>query len=130
MARELFEYHGAFYTMAELCRMTNLHRDTIRRRLEWGWSIERIFNAAFDQPECQAEIGKRVPIIFREDVPVVSWMQPTIGRKYYATVCGSSRQSQLSKVFYVIELENGKKLVTYPGEFEFVKEPDGGSAEG
>lgn len=121
----IYIYNGAEYTLGELSRMTNLHRDTIRRRLELGLTIEEALElpAGAQLPHLSKDdIGKKVPIVFRHLVPVYDFMQPKIGKKYMATICGSTKKSTLCKIFYVIELESGKKLVTYPGEFEFIEE--------
>lgn len=124
MSAELYEHQGVSYTLTELCRISHLHRDTIRRRLNLGLPLEQVigFSGSQHLPRLDvSDIGKKVPVVFHNSVPVYEWMQPTLERQYVATICGSNRNSKLTKVFYIIELENGKKLVTYPGEFEFIE---------
>ena len=121
----LYEYHGISYTLNELARMSHIHRDTILRRLDWGMTVEE----ALDQPNSRSlpmlsrsDIGKHVPIVFNTFVPVKQEMQPILGKQYIAKICGSPHDSQQCRVFYLVELENGKPLITYPGEFDIVGE--------
>lgn len=118
---ELYKYHGVEYSMTDLTRISHLHRDTILRRLEQGWSLEMALElpAGRGLPNIRScDIGKKVPIVFTAELPVFDEMQPILGKQYIATVCGTKSKSAISRVFYMIELDNGKKLITYPGEFE------------
>ena len=124
MIKQTYEYHGNFYTITDLARISNLHRDTIIHRLEQGWSVETAIETPArerKQTVKNEDIGKTVPIVFKSHLPVYESMQPVLGKQYFATVCGTLKESQVCRVFYVVELENGKKLITYPGEFEEIK---------
>lgn len=125
--KELYEYHGAEYSITRLSKMAHLHRDTIRRRLERGLTIEEILEPVSSDRITsfgRQDIGKQIPIIFTEELPVFDSMQPILGKQYMATICGQAADSSSSsKLFFLIELSNGKKLITYPGEFELVQPP-------
>lgn len=120
-AKELYEYRGISYTMTELVRMSHLHRETILRRLDMGWSIEEILESSETKSVPlinRSDIGKKIPIVFTTEIPVLPQMQPILGKQYLATICGATNRTNKCRVFYMIELENGKKLITYPGEFQ------------
>ena len=117
----MYEYDGQECTLSDLARISNLHRETIQRRINMGWPIEKaLFTLAGKKQVTikKEDIGKTIPIVFREDLPVFQKMQPVIGKQYIATVCGVMKNNRVCQVFYVVQLENGKKLITYPGEFE------------
>lgn len=123
--KELYEYQGNNYTLNRICEITHMHRDTIRRKLDHGMTIEEILEPTLAKsPVCfgSQDIGKHIPIVFKEELPVFESMQPILGKEYIATVCGqSASNTTASKIFFLIELSNGKKLITYPGEFELAK---------
>lgn len=122
---ETFLYNGVEYTLAELANISHLHRDTILNRLSKGVSIEE----ALEMPPGQLpyhnreDIGKTIPIVFQQPLPsVYGAMQPVLGKQYMATIHGRQTGSNnLCKVFYIIQLENGKPLITYPGEFRVIE---------
>lgn len=123
---ETFLYKGVEYTISELASISHLHRDTILNRLNKGVSIEE----ALEMPPGQLphhnreDIGKSIPIVFSQPLPSVrGTMQPVLGKQYIATIHGRhSGSNNLCKVFYIVQLENGKPLITYPGEFRIVRE--------
>lgn len=122
--KELYEYRGRECTITELSQIAHLHRDTIRRRLDQGLTIEQILDEALRPKEFalnKEDIGKKVPIVFTEPLPVYDSMQPILGKRYIATICGQSGDVATSRIFFLIVLDNGKKLITYPGEFELVE---------
>lgn len=114
-------YQGKNYTLSELAELSQIHHETLRHRLEYGMSVEEAIALAHGRiPHPKPEdIGKQVPIVFQCPVPSVhEHMQPTLGKQYIATLHGKrTKTNQLCKVFYTITLENGKSLITYPGEF-------------
>lgn len=119
----LYELQGNFYTLTELSRMSNLHRDTIHHRLELGLSVEEaleLTNSKSLPVLSRDDLGKQVKVVFNKLPPVLPHMQPILGKQYTAKICGSSARSKLVHVFYMIQLENGKKLITYPGECTIV----------
>lgn len=122
--RETYTYEGVEYTMSELVRISKLRRETIHLRLKKGMSVEDALKLPPGRlPRLNPDdIGKQVPIVFEMPVPeVIREMQPILGKEYIATIHGNPSRACLCKVFYMIELENGKKLITYPGEFHIRK---------
>lgn len=125
-AKVLYNYCGVEYTLTELAKISHLHRDTIRRRLDLGMSLEHALElpAGRNLPKlAKDDIGKQVPVVFTEPPPVFEEMQPILGKQYMATICGSTRKTALCSVFYVITLESGKRLITYPGEVNTIEQP-------
>ena len=121
--KERYEYQGKLYTLTELTKMSDLCRDTIMKRLRNGWPVEKAIHTppGREKPEhTAADLGKIVPIVFRSLPPVTQDMQPILGKQYMATVCGSARKSSVCRIFYKLKLDNGKVLITYPGEFEML----------
>ena len=124
--RETYIYEGVEYTLGELSRISNLRRETIQIRLKKGLSVAdalRIPPGKLPRLD-PSDIGKQVPVVFITPVPEVKReMQPVLGKEYLATIHGNPKRSCLCRVFYTIELDNGKKLITYPGEFEIKRKP-------
>lgn len=125
MSKKAYEYQGCEYSITRLSKMAHLHRDTIVRRLERGVTLDDILNTAGVDEIIHfnsEDIGKQIPIVFTEQLPVFESMQPVLGKQYMATICGHPANGPYaSKFFFLIELGNGKKLITYPGEFELVE---------
>ena len=123
MASETYIYNGVEYTLSELARLSGMRRDTIQHRLKIGCTIEEALEIPLGSLHslpalCSEDIGKQVTIVFKSPPPVLASMQPILGKKYTATICGTVCSDVLRRVFYTILLDNGKTLVTYPGEFE------------
>lgn len=123
--RHTFDYNGKEHSLNELAKISGLHRDTILRRLEMGWTMEEILAtpAGASLVKISSEdCGKQIPVMFNAPLPVYDAFQPTLGKKYIATICGTKNKKMLARIFFVIELENGKRLITYPGECEQIEE--------
>ena len=121
-SKETYQFNGVEYTMTDLTRMSHLRRETIQRRLNHGMSLEAALGFADGALPMlsKKDVGKQVHIKFTVPIPVTTEKQPVLGKEYIATNCGSTRETNLCKIFYIVQLDNGKKLITYPGEFEII----------
>ncbi len=121
--KNIYEVDGEEYTLAELSRKFNIRRDILARRLNGGWSVEKAVTTPMkNMPEGfdRGMIGKKIPVIFQTSPPVLPEMQPVLGKEYLATICGTTKKAAHSHIYYMITLENGKKLITYPNECELL----------
>lgn len=117
--RRLYEYRGQEYTVSELARMSQNSRRMIQKRLDEGWEVHNAVETPTKAQEPAIDrgyIGQEITVIFTHPLPVIAAMQPVIGKKYTARVCGGTRRCAQSRVYFVLTLENGKKLITYPEE--------------
>lgn len=117
-SKQIYEYQGVEYSISQLSRQFNIRRDILSRRLKSGWSVEKAVNTPTREMMKDFDkelIGKQIPVIFKSSPPVLPEMQPILGKQYIATVCGT-KETAHSHIYYIITLENGKKLITYPNE--------------
>lgn len=123
-AKKLYEYRGREYSLTELVKMSNFCRETIAKRLDMGWTVEEALTTPAGksmQIHTINDLGKHIPIVFHIRPPVYRDLQPVLGKQYIAKICGSSRRDASCRFFYTLKLDNGKTLITYPGEFEILK---------
>lgn len=125
MSGKIVNYRGQRYTMAKLALHTGVPYDTLRTRLNAGWSAEDAVSHPMPKKEetsIPAELkGKELIVSFAETLPsVYAQMQPLMGKQYVARPCISSHPTSKIRLSYIITLENGKPLIVYPDEFTII----------
>lgn len=122
MVAKKYLYYGEKHTIAQLAEISGQSTDFIRNRINRGWSVE----AAVDTPKEEGQIipteymGKVLTVCFHEPLAsVFPSMQPKRETPYIACPATSMNRS-CSKTYYTINLDNEKKLIVYPGEFEIL----------
>lgn len=124
MKKKLYAYRDGIYTIRELLAFSQVKEDTLRSRLNQGWSVEEAVEAPpcpFGQRERDALVRNdaNVRIVFESPLPVKEEFQPVLHRLYSVDSFHSTRKTKI-KDFCIITLENGRKLITYPNEFRVV----------
>lgn len=116
---ERYRYEGQKYTASELAQISGLPIEQIRKRLEQGWTVEATVNIPLETPTTITKdmIGKQFHVTFNTPISnVFPDMQPKLGKDYIATVYGVHSTQPNSKAYFLITLENSKKLIVYPNE--------------
>lgn len=116
---ERYLYKGRKYTAHELAQISGLPIEQIRKRIAKGWTVEATVEIQIETPTTITKemIGKQFHVKFHTPVPsVLPNMQPILDKDYIATAYGVHSTKPNSKAYFIITLENGKRLIVYPEE--------------
>lgn len=123
--RKMYTYNGKSCCLSELVRISGLSRDMILGRIREGWSVEDAVDTpknAIPPSMAASVLAPVADVFFTAPVPgVFAHMQPTLHKKYRAEMHFVSKKQEVSKRYYIIQLDNGKPLIVYPNEFHFAK---------
>ena len=113
-------YHGKALTVKELLPYSEVALSTLYSRLKANWDVERALRMDSElDPKWE---GKNLLIVFTSTINQVKQsMQPVLGKKYIA-YASKPTTSQKARHFFFVWLDNGKKLIVYPGEFHILGE--------
>lgn len=126
MRAKHYQYKGADYTLTQLAKISPVSGRTIQKRIDAGWSVESAVETPFtitgEELIPQEYRDKVLEIRFSEPIGTVfGSMQPRLDRSYIARPSPPSRNHNKTRLYYVMELEPGRPLIVYPGEFEIVR---------
>ena len=114
-------YKGEMLTLSELSALHGVPASTINNRLTRGWDIEEAITVPGRKgtiaplpPEFKD--GNIVEVVFRRPLGVFAHMQPRLNKRYVVTAHASIHANPV----FTITLENGKRLIVYPEEYEIV----------
>lgn len=124
---KIYLYNGEQHTLTSLQKLSSVSRRTLSDRLANGWDVEKAVNTPRQNEAhktCPPEMyaNGNIDIIFEKHIPgVFMEMQPVLDKVYSAEPHRTFSSSKKSKLYYIIKLEDGKPLIVYPEEFQWVK---------
>jgi len=117
------EYNGEKISVQKLADMIGRSSATVHKRIKDGWTVENIIDEYCNQKEIVdlRPFGKFLQIVFLEPIySVFASMQPRLGKAYTAELHCLPDKFGHTRQFAVVNLENGKPLIVYPGEFQIL----------
>lgn len=121
-----WELYGTSFNADELASLSGLPPSVIAARLRDGWDVDAAVTTPVKQNLICQDAAKMYAcgtanIRFTEHISgVFQEMQPTLNKIYIAEPYCAGNNKQKAKIYFIITLENGKKLIVYPGEFEWL----------
>ena len=118
-------YQGRYMTIDVLMQYSQgISMNTVLTRLQDGWDAEAALKPQKPEGELDPKWhNKDLVVSFAKTLGgVFPEMQPQLNKPYVAYYNRQTYSKHSAKHFFVIHLENGKKLIVYPHEFNIIRE--------